>query len=63
MAQQQINSKHQKVAGKSTGENAEFKRDGYARGPVPPSMIGTKVGLTNHEGYSGPDVVQGTHNG
>jgi hypothetical protein len=60
---QNINSKHQKVAGKSTGENAEFKRDGYARGPVPKSMIGTKEGLTNHVGYSGPDVAQGTHNG
>lgn len=59
----QINSKHQKVAGKSTGENAEFKRDGYARGPVPKSMIGTKEGLTNHVGYTGPDVAQGTHNG
>jgi hypothetical protein len=58
-----INSKHQKVGGKSTGTNYDFKRDGYARGPVPKSMIGTKEGLTNHVAYSGPDVAQGTHNG
>lgn len=49
---QNINSKHQKVGGKSTGTNYDFKRDGYARGPVPKSMVGTKVGLTNHQGYS-----------
>jgi hypothetical protein len=56
-----INSKHQKVGGKSSGKNYDFKKDGYARGPVPKSMQGTKVGLTNHEGYSGPDVAKGTH--
>jgi hypothetical protein len=58
-----INSKHQKVSGKSTGTNADFKRDGYAAGPVPKSQIGNKVGMTNHAGYTGPDVAQGTHNG
>lgn len=58
-----INAKHQKVSGQSTGKNAEFKKDGYAAGPVPDSMIGTKVGLTNHEGYSGPSVAQGKHPG
>ena len=58
-----INSKHQKVSGKSTGTNYDFKRDGYASGPVPKSMIGTKEGLTNHVGYTGPDVAKGTHNG
>jgi len=58
-----INAKHQRVTGKSTGENADYKRDGYAAGPVPKSMIGTKEGLTNHVGYTGPDVAQGTHNG
>jgi len=56
-----INSKHQKVSGKSAGTNYEYKRDGYASGPVPKSMQGTKVGLTNHQGYSGPSVAQGTH--
>jgi len=58
-----IQSKHQKVAGQSTGTNADFKKDGYAAGPVPKSMIGTKVGLTNHVAYTGPDVAKGTHNG
>jgi hypothetical protein len=58
-----INSKHQKVSGQSTGTNADFKKDGYAKGPVPKSMIGTKPGLTNHVGYSGPDAATGTHNG
>lgn len=57
------NAKHQKVAGKSTGKNVDFKRDGYAAGRVPPQMIGTKPGVTNHQGYSGPDVARGTHNG
>lgn len=57
------NTKHQKVSGKSTGKNVDFKRDGYARGPVPPQMIGTKPGLTNHVGYTGPEVARGTHNG
>jgi len=58
-----INTKHQKVSGKSTGQNVDFKRTGYAAGPVPAQMVGTKPGLTNHKGYSGPDVAQGTHNG
>lgn len=59
----QINSKHQKVSGKSSGTNYEFKKDGYASGPVPKSMQGTKVGLTNHQGYTGPSVATGKHNG
>jgi hypothetical protein len=58
-----INAKHQKVSGKSSGTNAEFKKDGYAAGPVPDSMIGTKEGLTNKKGYSGPSVAQGKHPG
>ena len=58
-----INSKHQKVSGKSSGTNYDYKKDGYARGPVPKSMQGTKVGLTNHVGYTGPSVAQGKHNG
>ena len=56
-----LHSKHQKVSGKSSGTNYEFKKDGYARGPVPQSMQGTKVGLTNHKGYTGPSVATGTH--
>lgn len=57
------NAKHQKVTGKSTGKNVDFKKSGYAAGPVPPQMVGTKPGLTNHRGYSGPEVARGTHNG
>lgn len=48
-----------KKAGSSTGENAPYMKDGYAKGPVPKSMIGTKVGKTNKKGYSGPEVQQG----
>ena len=58
-----INSKHQKVSGQSSGQNYDYKKDGYARGPVPKSMQGTKVGLTNHVGYTGPDVAKGEHPG
>jgi hypothetical protein len=57
------NTKHQKVSGKSTGKNADFKKDGHAAGRPHNSMIGTKPGLTNHVGYTGPDVARGTHNG
>ena len=58
-----INSKHQKVGGQATGETGQLKKDGYA-GPGPhKSMLGTKPGVTNHRGYSGPPVAQGTHNG
>jgi len=57
------NAKHQKVSGKSTGQNVDFKRTGYAAGPVPAQMVGTKPGLTNHKAYSGPEVARGTHNG
>ena len=52
-----LNSTHNKVS-KSTGENAPMKKGDYASGPVPPSMIGTKVGVTNKKGYSGPNVAQ-----
>lgn len=48
-----------KKAGSSTGQNAPYKKDGYAKGPIPPSMIPTKPGKTNHKGYSGPEVQQG----
>jgi hypothetical protein len=58
-----INSKHQKVSGKSSGTNYDYKKDGYAKGPIPKSMQGTKVGLTNHVGYTGPSVATGKHNG
>ena len=57
------NFKHQKVSGKSSGTNETFKKDGYAKGPVPGFMQGTKVGKTNHKGYTGPSVAQGTLKG
>jgi hypothetical protein len=44
---------------KSTGENAPIKKDGYAKGSVPKSMIGSKEGITNKKGYSGPNVQRG----
>lgn len=58
-----INSKHQKVSGQSTGKTGNKKKEGYASTSVPISMIGTKPGVTDHVGYSGPPVAQGTHNG
>ena len=47
---------HKKVSNNS-GANASIKRDGYAKGPVPESMQGTKVGKTEFKGYTGPDVA------
>lgn len=55
-----INAKHQKVSGKSSGTNAPLKKDGYAAGRVPLSMQATKVGKTHGKGYSGPNVQQGS---
>lgn len=51
-----LNSKYSKVS-KSTGDNAQVKKSDYASGSVPKSMIGTKVGVTNKHGYSGPNVL------
>lgn len=51
-----LNNTHKRVSN-NTGKNASFKKDGYARGPVPESMQGSKVGKTEHRGYSGPDVA------
>ena len=53
-------SKRQKVSGKSSGTNAPMKKDGYAKGPVPKSMIGARVGVTDKHGYSGPNVQKGS---
>lgn len=53
----EIRSVHQKVSS-STGKTGTKKRDGYAAGRVPESMIGTKVGKTPGKGYSGPNVAQ-----
>jgi hypothetical protein len=57
-----INSKHSKVSNVE-GTNATFKKDGYAAGPVPKSMIGTKTGVVKGGGYNGPNVAQGRHDG
>lgn len=56
-----LNTTQTKVGGSSTGTNAPKKMDGYAKGPIPPSMIPTKVGVTNKKGYTGPNVARGTH--
>jgi hypothetical protein len=50
-------TKHEKVS-KSSGKNAPMKKDGYATGPVPPSMIGNKGGRHDFAAYSGPDVAK-----
>lgn len=52
-----INSKHQKVSDSSGEAPSGPKKDGYASGSVPKQMIGTKVGVTNNKGYSGPNVA------
>lgn len=53
-----VGSKSSRVTD-SAGTNAEMKKDGYAKGPVPKSMIGTKPGKTDKVGYSGPNVQHG----
>jgi hypothetical protein len=58
----QINSKHQKVSGKSSGRNAPMKKSGYAQGSIPDVLVGTKVGVTDKEGYSGPEVARADRN-
>lgn len=50
---------------KIEGTNADFKRDGYAKGGVPKSMHGSKPGKVDKpgpfgKGYSGPDVQRGS---
>jgi hypothetical protein len=52
-----LQSKRMK-ASSSTGTNAPKKTDGYAKGPVPPSMRGSKPGKIPGQGYSGPNVVK-----
>lgn len=59
-----VGAKTKKVSGQSTGTNASYKKDGYAAGPVPKSMIGTKNGKVDKAGpygagYTGPDVQRG----
>ncbi len=40
------------------GKVPEKKKDGYASGPVPPSMIGNKPGKVEGHEYSGPNVTR-----
>jgi hypothetical protein len=51
---------HRRVRNTGYGKQPTLKRDGYARGPVPESMIGTKTGKTSRVGYSGPPVARPT---
>lgn len=55
-----LNSKHEKVSGKSSGKVGAMKKSGYAAGAIPDVLTGTKVGVTNKEGYSGPNVARAT---
>ena len=57
-----INSKHEKVSGKSSGKNAPMYKQGYAKGAIPDVLIGTKVGVTDKESYSGPNVARADRN-
>lgn len=43
-----------------TGKTGSKKKDGYAAGSVPSSMLGTKAGKVEGEGYSGPNVTRAT---
>ncbi len=53
-----VHSIHQRVTGGTAGESADYKRDGYAKGPVPKSMRVTKVGADPQTPYSGPPVAR-----
>lgn len=52
-----IHSDHQRVTGGSAGTSAQYKKDGYAKGPVPKSMVAVKVGKDPETGYSGPNIA------
>lgn len=52
-----IHSEHKRVSGGSAGQSAQFKKDGYAAGPVPKSMVAVKVGKDPETPYSGPDIA------
>lgn len=58
MAQTNLHSTHQRVSGGTEGKTGTFKKDGYAKGPVPSSFIGTKVGADPETPYSGPGVAK-----
>ena len=61
-----VGATSKRVGGKTTGENAAWKKDGYAGRHPDPTTIGSKKGLTrgtDAKGYSGPEVAQGKHPG
>ncbi len=53
-----VGARVKKVPGKSTGENGTKVMSGYAAGPVPKIMIGSKSGISPSYPYSGPPVAQ-----
>lgn len=55
----ELNAKHVKAGNHSL--SPPFKKDGYAKGPVPKSMQGYKQGKGKGVKYSGPDVAKGKH--
>lgn len=58
-----VGARTSKVSGKSSGKNADYKRDGYAsRGPADFSKP-TKSGLDHTHAYSGPNVQHGGFDG
>lgn len=52
-----LHSTHQRVSGGSAGQTGTFKKDGYAKGPVPKGMVATKVGADPETPYSGPPIA------
>ena len=58
MAQTNLHSVHTRVADSSAGKSGKKKMDGYAKGPIPDAMIGTKVGADPQTPYSGPNVAR-----
>jgi hypothetical protein len=59
-----VGAKVKRVSGSSAGTTGGFKKDGYAKGPVHKSMLGTKNGINDKagpygKGYTGPEVQRG----
>lgn len=55
-AAQSLHSEHSRVSGGTAGRTGTFKKDGYARGPVPEGMVATKPGKDPQTAYSGPQM-------
>ena len=56
-----INLKTVKSSG--FGKQPTVKKDGYAAGRLPDSMKGTKDGITDQNGYSGPPIAKADRGG